>query len=80
MKNTVNSIIAQPIVGVQDFALCNFSKIVAFQIVASDLIFFQSLKSISKLIKLGIKTNHTRNVAIQNVNMSTKCDSINFYF
>ena len=42
-QNTVKSIIAHPIVGVHDFALCNFSKIVAFQIVASDLIFFQSL-------------------------------------
>jgi hypothetical protein len=72
MKNTVKSIIAQPIVGVHDFALCNFSKIVAFQIVASDLIFFQSLKSTKRRIKLGIKINQTRNVAIQNVKMSTK--------
>ena len=64
--------IAPHMVGVHDFDLCNFSKMVAFQIVASLLICFQSLKSTSKFIKLGIKTNQTRNVAIQNVNISTK--------
>ena len=70
--------IAPHMVGVHDFDLCSFSKIVAFQIVASDLICFPSLKSTNKRIKPGINTNHTRNVAIQNVNIRIKCDSIKF--
>ena len=80
MKNTVNNMIAPHMVGVQDFDLCNFSKMVAFQIVASLLICLPNLKSTKRRIKLGINTNHTRNVAIQNVKINTKCDSIKCNF
>ncbi|MGB2110855.1 MAG: hypothetical protein ACPHY8_02910 [Patescibacteria group bacterium] len=74
----MNKIIAPHIVGVPAFALCNFSKIVAFQIVASLRICFPNLNSMRKLIKLGINMNQTRNVAIQNENIKMRFDSIYF--
>jgi hypothetical protein len=78
MKNTVNSIIAHPIVGVPAFVLCSFAKRVAFQIVASLRICFQSFNSCNILINIGVCRKPTKNVAIQNENISTKCDSM-FY-
>jgi hypothetical protein len=43
--------IAHHIVGVQAFFLCNFKNSIAFQTVASSLIFFHNLKLIKKFIK-----------------------------
>jgi hypothetical protein len=72
IKNTVNRIIAHPIVGVPAFVLCSFAKRVAFQMVASLRICFQSFNSCNILMNIGVNKKPTKNVAIQNVNINTK--------
>jgi hypothetical protein len=69
IKNVINNMIAHPIVGVQVFVLCSFRNSIAFPIVASSLICFQSLCSIKNSMKYGITIIHKIKVAIPKENI-----------
>lgn len=80
IKKTVNKMIAHHIVGVPALALCSLANSVAFPIVASLRICFQSFSSCNILIKKGVKIKPSKNVAIQKENMSTRRDSIDYNY
>jgi hypothetical protein len=72
MAKTVPIITAQPILGVPVFFLWSFANSVAFPIVASSRICFQSLRECMSFIKSGKNINQTINVVIQNENISMR--------
>jgi len=76
IKNTVISIMAPPIVGVQVLWLWSLKNSKAFPVILSSRICFQSLSLWRKAIYNGEIKNHTRNVASQNPNISTRCSFI----